>query len=164
MNKEKALKIALEYIERWNKNDFDRDVAEAVHILGATEEKQERFMPKVGEEYYFLSLGGDILTETYTNEHFDQNCYAMGNMFEKKEEAGLHSIRLQSMAEKYLPEVGEKYFCYDHEDGKVYPQTFRVNNMGAVGNYHMGNCHQTEKQAEEWGRTKSKAFEIGRVE
>jgi len=164
MNKEKALKIALEYIERWNKNDFDRDVAEAVHILGATEEKQKRFMPVIGCEYHYLSSEGEIETTTFTNTFFHKGCYATGNMFETEEEAGLHSIRLQSMAEKYLPEVGEKYFCYDHEDGKVYPQTFRVNNMGAVGNYHMGNCHKTEEQAEEWGRTKSKAFEIGGVE
>ena len=164
MNKEKALKIALEYIERWNKNDFDRDVAEAVHILGATEEKQKRFMPKVGEVYYYINADGYILTITNTELIFDKNCYIMGNMFRTKKETELHKLRLISMAEKWLPEDGKKYFYYDHEDGKVYPQTFRVNNMGAVGNYHMGNCHKTEEQAKEWGRTKSKAFEIGRVE
>ena len=121
-------------------------------------------MPKVGEEYYFLSAEGDILTETYTNEYFDKNCYKIGNMFRTKEEAELYILRLISMAEKWLPEDGEEYFFYHIVVSEVYSERFRVNNMGAVGNYHIGNCHKTEEQAEEWGRTKSKAFEIGGVE
>ena len=164
MNKEKALKIALEYIERWNKNDFDRDVAEAVHILGATEEKQKRFMPVIGCEYHYLSSEGEIETTTFTNTFFHKGCYATGNMFETEEEAGLHSIRLQSMAEKYLPKDGEEYFYYNIGVREVHFNKFDRNNVEDIGNYHIGNCHDTREQAEEWGRTKSKAFEIGRVE
>ena len=128
------------------------------------EEKQERFMPVIGGKYYYLSLGGDILTETYTDEDFDKNCYVMGNMFRTEKGAELYILRLISMVNKWLPEVGEEYFYYDHEDGKVYSEHFDSNDVGDIGIYHIGNCHQTRKQAEEWGRTKSKAFEIGRVE
>ena len=161
MNKEKALKIALEYIERWNKNDFDRDVAEAVHILGATEEKQKRFMPVIGCEYHYLSSEGEIETTTFTNTFFHKGCYATGNMFRTEKETELHKLRLISMVNKWLPEDGKEYFFY-HEDGEVYSEYFDRNDVGDIGNYHIGNCHQTRKQAEEWGRTKSKAFEIGR--
>jgi len=118
----------------------------------------------VGEEYYFLNAEGDILAETYTNEYFDKNCYAMGNMFRTEKEAKLHILRLISMANKWLPEDGKEYFFYNIGVREVHLNKFDRNNLEDIGNYHIGNCHDTEEQAEEWGRTKSKAFEIGGVE
>jgi len=128
------------------------------------ENEEKRFMPVIGGKYYYLNAEGDILTKTYTDEDFDKNCYVMGNMFRTEKEAELHNLRLISMANKYLPKVGEEYFFYNIGVMEVHSNRFDRNDVEDFGNYHIGNCHDKEKQAEEWGRTKSKAFEIGRVE
>ena len=126
------------------------------------EDKQERFMPEVGEDYYYVSSGSVILTATYYRDYLNKGYYKMGYMFKTKEEAELHKLKLISMANKWLPEEGKEYFYYDHEDGEVHLNKFNRNDVGDIGIYHIGNTHETEEQAKEWGRTKSKAFEIGR--
>ena len=128
------------------------------------ENEEKRFMPEVGEEYYFLNSDGFILTETYAGDYLNEGYYKMGNLFKTKEEAELYKLRLISMANKYLPKVGEEYFFYNIGVMEVHSNRFDRNDVEDFGNYHIGNCHDKEKQAEEWGRNFAKAFEIGRVE
>jgi len=132
------------------------------------EEKQGRFMPKVGEDYYYINSNSrwDIITDTYTNEYFDKSRYTMGNVFKTKEQAELHKLRLESMANKWLPENEKEYFCYDFADDsdiEPYRDYFDVTALSDIANYHMGNCHRTKEDAMAWGKKYSKAFEIKKM-
>jgi len=145
MNKEQALK-KIEELKKFIEN----------------EEKQERFMPEVGGNYYGVYADGGIIN---TETSFDKGSYKMGNMFKTKEQAKLHKLRLESMANKWLPENEGVYFCYDFADDsdiEPYRDYFDVTALSDIANYHMGNCHKTKEDAEAWGKKYSKAWEVKR--
>jgi len=117
--------------------------------------------PKEGDEYWCVTASGVLLNHAWENDARDREARSMGNVFKTEAEAELHKLRLQSMAQRWRPGDGGRYW-YAQREGRFEraatfdPQLYVVDKT----NYWIGNCHPTEAAAREWYSKFGKAFEV----
>ena len=87
------------------------------------EPESRRYKPMSGQTYYYIVSDGDIFHATWNNDHPDLLRFAVGNVFETKEEAEFEVERLKVIAE--LKEFAEP------EDREW---------DGCNSHYHIGRC------------------------
>ena len=63
------------------------------------EPESRRWKPKRGQTYYFITGTGEIISNTWNEGYYDILRFAVGNVFETKEEAEFEVERLKVIAE-----------------------------------------------------------------
>lgn len=123
-----------------------------------SEKSNERWRPEVGQEFWNVTPQNGRSKNMWHGDAFDVGCWELGNCFKTEEEAELHRLRLESMANRWRPEEDQKFYVY-------YP-IYRENGLERYihkydfNYYWIGNCHKTEKDAQKWYEKYGKAFGI----
>lgn len=116
----------------------------------------ERWKPKIGEDYFILNRDGEINKWRYISHSSDDYAYQTGNCFKTQKEAELHKLRLESMANRWRPEKGEKFYYYCGSAVQIRPYKHTCD----YESYWIGNCHKTEEDARKWCKKYGEAFGI----
>lgn len=130
------------------------------------EEKKEKkevneyapFIPALHEEYFFVQRDGHIGDTKNVNFTSDDHNIELG-VFRTREAAGMEKLREQSRANMRFPENGASYYCINIRNGEI-ESHFYMGDYIDTALCLMGNCHETEEDAQTW---KDKYYEAFRV-
>ena len=90
------LRISLAEAEK-RAQDIRKELDELDNVK--IEPESRRYKPMSGQTYYYIVSDGDIFHATWNNDHPDLLRFAVGNVFETKEEAEFEVERLKVIAE-----------------------------------------------------------------
>lgn len=133
------------------------------------EDKNKRWMPEEMENYYVVTSEGGIdkRTNMYINIAIDS--YKIGNCFKTRKEVELYELRLESMANRWMPnrkngneeEFWYWSFTFDKPKFCEFDMPFKDR---WFSDYCIGSLHKTEEDAQKWYDKYGKAFEVEGVE
>lgn len=139
------------------------DLKQGYEELGKTiaqmeAQEAEADWPKYGDNYYYVDTDGEVEETTFgAHNSYDFGRKSTGNTFRTEHEAELHKLRLQSMAERWLPEDNVVYW-YAGTGGTL---TVIHPPLGvALANYWIGNCHKSEADAKVWYEKYGEAWKL----
>jgi hypothetical protein len=124
-------------------------------------EAEGRWKPSQSEKYYYVSSDGGLGTTSFYDKYpSDVGQYALGNCFKTPEEAELHKLRLESMANRsFAPSAGQYYWTWAFNVGRAKRWCSDNGVKQNAGLYSMGNLHPTEEAAQAWHDKYGKAWE-----
>jgi len=116
---------------------------------------------KIGDKYWCLDELNQIHIAYFQNNEYDKARLKLGNAFKTEEEAELHKLRLEAMADVYVPDNRENYFYYNFRSKKVYA-SINCDELYDIALMTIGNCFPTTEQGEldceAWGEKYQEAF------
>jgi len=115
---------------------------------------------KKGGRYWHVDGRGDVIKDSWDDVGVDKARLAFGNVFRTEHEAEMHKLRIESMGNRWLPEMRENYYLVDLEDGEICPSYWSCSRFD-ISQHFLGNCHKTEADAQAW---KDKYFEAFKEE
>lgn len=146
-----------------NLTDLKQKYEELGQTIAQMEAQEaETDWPKYGDNYYYVDTDGEVEETTFgAHNSYDFGRKSTGSTFRTEHEAELHKLRLQSMAERWSPEIDAKYW-YAGIGGTlnvIYPPlgVYKF----ASANYWIGNCHKTKADAKAWYEKYGEAWEMG---
>lgn len=80
-----------------------------IALVKKSMEEPKVWKPKNGEDYYYIDVEGEYFSDSWDDNDFDDNAYAIGNCFKTKEEAKFVIEKLKVIAEL-------KRFAQEHND------------------------------------------------
>ena len=121
-------------------------------------DQMEGEWPKDGEKYFYIGSAGMILDEIWRDDSFNRSSKRteIGNIFPTLEKAEAELMRRKARANTWLPEEGEVYYRCDFQNENVIVSW--DNDTEDWLNYHSGNVHETEVEAEAWWDKYGKYF------
>ena len=121
-NKEELLN-KLKHLEE----DFNTQVTDIKKQIEECDKKA--FEPKLGEEYYSISINGKICTYDFYEDNVDKEIIGFGNYFKTKEEAErkCFEIRLHRQSELFALENNETEIDWN-DDSEKYIINYNKNN------------------------------------
>ena len=120
-----------------------------------TEEETKKEFLKVGDTYYYFDEQGSISETIYRGAphySYDDDRIKNNNYFKIKEAAEHELIRRRGMSGRWKPDEGMKYYYYSIHN-KINHNLFSRDSAIMKHHLFLGNCHCTEQEALEWGKT-----------
>ena len=114
--------------------------------------------PRIGDDYWFLDSEGNIYNNSWNNYIVDKNRRKLGNVFKFEKEAKNHSLRLESMTNRWKPGHKEQYYTWQVNDKFIFSY---INDNLTVDQmrYQVGRCFKTEEEAVKHRETYQGAWE-----
>ena len=142
-----------------SKKEITEEQANAVREI-LKEEPKGKWVPKLGEEYYFVTSHGGVRCDV--NDEFIENLelIAQNNVFLTEEQAEAESLRREGSERRYLPEDGEEYKTLNAKYGTMSSEW--DNDMFDMLRYHNGLVWSIETPVSEilpWLKKYRKAWE-----
>ena len=119
-----------------------RDIREELDKLDAVKVESRRWKPEYGDDYYYISPGGKVCHDKWSEHNVDFNRYAMGNVFKTEEEAEFEIERLKVIAElKEFAEPEDREWnsldahytiIYNHNMGNLSVESWSVLHVGSI--------------------------------
>lgn len=134
-------------------------IKELKSLIESLEKEEEGgvWVPEEGDEYWVVENAGVITWHSWDNDEIDQDYLSVGNVFKTEEEAQMHKLRLQSMAQRgKMPKQGEEIWCWEFILGRPTSWTFSGR---FVADYWIGNVKKTKEECEAWYEKFGKAWE-----
>lgn len=104
-----------------------------------------------GDTIYFIGTNWHIASAEFSSEH------VKSEVFSTRKDAEMEALRREARAnQEWIPEVGEKYYSVS-VDHQIYDIRW-YDASGDISDWHMGNVHKTEEDAEKWNEKYYEAF------
>ena len=72
------------------------------------EVRPRRFYPEHGDSYYYVRITGKVARSRFSQETWEEECWGVGNMFQREEQAEELARRWEKCAEEYQQELLQK--------------------------------------------------------
>lgn len=121
MTKLEDLKVNIEEI----KNEYLKqleEIKEKIEALESEEETDNRWKPKVGEDYWWVDVNGELYKDKWGNDEFDNNIFNHTDIFPTKEQAEFDRERkrirreLMKYGKDFYPGHDNWAFNYNYRD------------------------------------------------
>jgi len=114
--------------------------------------------PEEYDTYFYVDEYGYVGKREYFGTDWDKANKDLGNCFKAENEAEMHKLRLQSMAQRgEEPKNGDVVWYYNFCNCKVEVDVF---DKQYPLDYWIGNYHKTKEEAEAWYEKFGEAFEL----
>jgi hypothetical protein len=126
----------------------DEIVIEGVTYIRKPEPKPDRWIPEIGQEYFWPDGNSNMGISNWYNDATDQKRLRMGNVHPTEEACKRHIKRMESLAQGYQPESGDMVWVW----GFLAKQPACICFTGADARYQFVPKFRTEEECAEWGR------------
>ena len=112
-----------EYIQKLE--EIKAKIEELKQEYGSEDETDNRWKPKMGEECWRVSVGGDVYKAEWDNDHFDNNIFNHTDIFPTEEQAIFDRERkrirreLMRYSKPFIPGERNWSFNYNGLDGVI---------------------------------------------
>jgi len=110
--------------------------------------KEEKWTPKIGEDYFYLDSFNEIENNSFDDGSFDNDLIQSGNFFQTEALAYSEKMRRESMKRDWLPKEGEKCWAICLSGNTFYNE--KIIHTGNLELYYLGRIKKTEQEAQNW--------------
>jgi hypothetical protein len=127
--------------------------------------KEEQGFPQLGDEYWYITDGGDVDSFGWENSQFDVSAQAIGNVYKTEQEAefALEKLKVENelrrLSDSWDLELTQYSFSFDWECGELkveYPDYNQYPNS-----YYFYSADDLQQAIETVGRERIKKYLFG---